>query len=186
MRYDYSYLGVLDGTSGELLWTLNCLSGAMASGVTVRSKKEGHDGMLFFAGGCKKMRDKKIGISEMERSIGNDCPLYRHVVAEDSTVCGKEQEQDRARNKRHGGGGGEDGEMSMEQLQHLWEVGSEEDSFPDPWTETRAFIEEYCALSYDKLTTEVYYLTPNMISSGELIPIYRYEPYVISELKCFL
>ena len=173
MTYDYSYLGIVDGNNGELMWSMNCSMGAMSSAVTVKSSKNGHDGVLVIATGCKNTADilKRSNVYQNE-----ECTLDQHI----ESSCleeGNRQKKDKEDDNNEGDA------VTADELIDLWIVTSDSDTFPDPWTNTRLFIEQYCNLSYDAFTTDVFYLTPKMIASGNIKPIYTYKPYVYS--KCY-
>ena len=197
MTYDYSYMGVVDGENGNLLWSFNCSMGAMASGVTVKNKKKGHDGMLFFANGCEGERHR-MKRDSFEQDI---CP--RMYIEVERTTCEVQK-----RNKRHEEHEEEGAILSdidedtndnsssqiprMPDIDYnqvlnavpkdIWEIHDETDSFPDPWTDSYTFMQDYCEIPVDSMTTRVYYLTPNLITSGHIKPIYEFKPYVYS--KC--
>ena len=196
MTYDYSYMGVVDGENGNLLWSFNCSIGAMASGVTVKNKKKGHDGMLFFANGCEGER-QRMKRDSFEQDI---CP--RMYIEVERATCKAQK-----RNKRHEehekegamySDTDEDTNDSSSQSSRMpdidynqvlnaipkdiWEIRDETDSFPDPWTDSYSFMQDYCEIPVDMMTTRVYYLTPNLITSGNIKPIYEFKPYVCS--KC--
>ena len=197
--YDYSYMGVVDGENGNLLWSFNCSMGAMASGVTVKNKKKGHDGMLFFANGCEGER-QRMKRDSFEQDI---CPRM-HVEVERATC---EAQKRNKRHEEHEEGvppdrdpltvsGDDDNtpiftmpETDFTQYKDdipsdLWEVHDETDSFPDPWTDSYTFMQDYCEIPVDMMTTRVYYLTPNLITSGHIKPIYEFKPYVYSKCVC--
>ena len=174
MMYDYSYMAVIDGSNGELLWSLNCSLGAMGSAITVKSNKPGHDGMLFLASGCKINENSEV-YGRPKRIQRNECKLDKHIEFN----CWEQE----TREKRHEDDDNDDNDsVSADELSDLWETLNEDDTFPDPWTDTQLFIEEYCDVSYNALTTDVFYLTPTMINSGNIKPIYTYKPYVYSKL----
>lgn len=187
MQYDYSYMGILDGKSGSLLWTLNCSFGSMSSPITIKSRKNGHDGMLFIATGCESPTSNHI--KRREKLTGNIVEHSVNLRHHDDDTC----EALTARKERHEtntGGGGSDtaadsadeGLFSSSILSHipanLW---YNDDEFPDPWSETELFIQNYCNIPYNKMITSIYFLTPNMIKSGHVKPIYEHKPYVYSK-----
>ena len=223
MNYDYSYMGVLDGNNGELLWMMNCSMGAMASAVTVKSSRKGHDGMLFFASGCKQEMNRMKKDTKEKRVFQqvdeeNMCP-QAHLGLEQA-ICNI-----RERSRRHGdkdesedenyiqvmvdnygnpidiagGDGPPDYDTDSFQVfrpqdvdfsllkdyipSDLWVALDGMDHFPDPWTDTRTFVQDYCEIPYDTLTSRVYYLTPNMIKLGIIKPLYVHRPFVYSKLN---
>lgn len=56
------------------------------------------------------------------------------------------------------------------------------DPFPDPWTETESFIENYCGHSIEAMSAHVYFLTPDLIEQGEIKPLYTFKPYVTGKI----
>lgn len=54
MDYDYSYLAVLDGNSGNILWNFNCTRPSMSSPLVLQSEGKGQDAMIFLGAGCKR------------------------------------------------------------------------------------------------------------------------------------
>ena len=199
--YDYSYIGVVDGTNGELLWSLNCSMGAMSSAVTVKSKIKGQDGMLFFASGCETKSVITMKKRNTENALnvakGHFCPSD-HWGIEQSMCVATEK-----RDKRHNGDDDDDDESMDSNDSHgpevlrpagidfpkfaddvptnIWESEDETDQFPDPWSDTRSFVQDYCEIPYDTMVNEVYFLTPNMIKSGLIKPIIINSPYVHSK-----
>ena len=217
MMYDYSYMAVIDGSNGELLWSLNCLKGAMSSAITIKSSKRGHDGMLFFGSGCENEFDivKKKAEDETDfRSKHNVC-LTTHWDVEKS-ICMTDE-----RNKRHANeesndesiaivdekgnrvymSGGDTLPVDSGKKQifrppvpdidlsefiipaDIWEVRDETDSFPDPWSNTESFFEDYCKVRYVGMNIEMYFLTPNMIKLEKVAPLIVTRPYVYSEFN---
>ena len=49
--YNYSYVGVVDGRNGELLWVHNSSEVGFMSGTTLRAKEHGQDAVLFMTVG---------------------------------------------------------------------------------------------------------------------------------------
>ena len=64
----------------------------------------------------------------------------------------------------------------------LW-VSMPGDTFPDPWNETEAFIEDYCGYPMDSITAHMYFVTPQLIEKGDIRPLYSFKPYVYSKLQ---
>ena len=208
MNYDYSYMGVLDGNNGELLWTMNCSMGTMASAVTVKSSRKGHDGMLFFASGCEqemnRMRReiKQKGVLHHEFR-GNVC-LEAHLGLEQAECSIQERsrrhEDENGPDQETTGDRPNDGEMGPDHPEvfrlpeidfsviqntmpnDLWEATNKTDKFPNPWTDTQSFIEDYCGIPYERMINRVYFLTPNIIKSGNIKPLFVNKPLVYSEL----
>ena len=204
MNYDYSYMGVIDGSNGELLWSLNCSLGAMSSAITVKSSKKGHDGMLFMASGCEeiskytKKEASNVHVNEkvVQHLEPDICPSAHWGVEQSICMAGR-----RDRNKRHGGDMGEgpppDGyqqaqvmrpiEVEYSEIENeiptdIWSAEDESDSFPDPWRDTQSFLEEYCEIPYNRIVNKIYFITPNIIKSGVVKPIATNYPYVFSKL----
>ena len=175
-------MGVLDGKDGELIWTLNCSMGAMSSPITVKSRIKGHDGMLFLANGCKNPASQ---VKERDTLVAMNKDVCRQGHTDDEYMLCKSNEKE----KRHAESAADDGNEAEEQFSDiansvppdLWEAKSEEDAFPDPWADTRSFIQDYCDVPYDAMINRVYYLTPNMIKSGKIQPLFENRPYVYSE-----
>ena len=220
MMYDYSYMGVLDGTNGELLWSINCSMGAMASPITVKSSKAGHDGMLFLASGCdetahhviKKETEKMEDIEVTDKHDDDASCLAAHWGVE-RTMClaGRRSERhveesdgnyiviDEDGNQNYVAGGDYPPpppvtdsqvyrplEIDLSDIEDyipkdLWVARNETDSFPDPWTDPRSFIQDYCRVPYDRLINKVYFLTPNMVKLGKIKPVVVNYPYVYSK-----
>ena len=197
MFYDYSYMGVLDGESGELIWTLNCSMGVMSSPITVKSRKNGHDGMLFLANGC----ENPSGLVQKRDSnsftkLKNEDKCSEGHTNEEYTAC---QKSDNKKKRHEEIMEGSDNDEVMQNATEgtdsenyfasiiknlppdLWEARNEADGFPDPWTDTRSFIQDYCDIPYDSMVNRVYYLTPNMIKSGLIQPVLENKPYVYSK-----
>ena len=57
----------------------------------------------------------------------------------------------------------------------------DKDRFPDPWTDTETFLEEYCGHFMDSVTTHLYFVTPQLIEKGDIRPLYSFKPYVFSK-----
>ena len=196
MQYDYSYMGIIDGTNGELLWSLNCSIGIMSSGITVKSSKKGHDGILFMASGCEDksvLTKKDVSAKEIFHSFV--CPSAHWGI--EQSVCVARND----RKKRHEDEATEDidptededeGHHGPEILrpvevdvpeaaqEDIWLAKDETDSFPDPWSDTRSFF-DYCEVPYDRITNKVYFLTLGIIKSGNIKPIVTNYPYVYSK-----
>lgn len=209
LNYDYSYLAVIDGSNGQLLWSLNCSMGAMGSAITVKSREKGQDGVIFMASGCDEETaasgKSKRGILKKNKSNNflNDqdtCPMT-HSGTEQSVTC--------ANTKRHKRLSVEDEAAAIQELEEylneydgpqvlrpldidfsdiiddgkvamddIWEGKAVE--YPDPWNNSRAFIQDYCGIPYDRFVSKMYFLTPKMMKSGNVKPILVYSPYVQS------
>ena len=187
MFYDYSYMGVLDGDNGELIWALNCSTGAMSSPITAKSKKKGHDGMLFLANGCENPTSHVS-----ERDSNSVSETNEDIFGQGHTDSEYMSCKSQKKKKRHEESSSIDSEQDSEDdfsdiveslPADLWEARNEDDAFPDPWTDTRSFIQEYCDIPYDSMVNRVYYLTPNMIKAGYTKPIFENRPYVYSKLS---
>ncbi len=210
MNYDYSYVGIVDGDNGELMWSMNCSLGAMGSAITIKSSKKGQDGLLFLASGCEeKSKVKKKEVQDFKvykKRQDNTCPSF-HWGIEQFSICFSEN-----RNKRHGDdnddtmSGGDDTSdqfHSADDFQKpevlrpngidfskymddiptdIWKATDDTDRFPDPWSDTRTFVQDYCNIPYDRLISRLYFITPNMIKLGKIEPIIENKPYVYSEL----
>lgn len=194
MTYHYSNLGVLDGNNGTLLWSMECSQAAMSSAVTIRNKKKGHDGMLFIGIGCQK----KVGRENRHVPVQETCP--RKVLEVERKVCkldnqrvslrheDSESEENTLEDDKNLGSADtiplQEPFMDMDFASYiqsdLWEVKDEADTFPDPWNETEDFIQYYCGYDIDSMTTSVYFLTPELIST-KVLPLYTFRPYVFSE-----
>ena len=180
--YNYSYMVVLDGNNGELLWTMNCSNGAISSAVTVKSSRKGHDGMLFLAGGCeqdtKRIRRETKENGELHQVFEEKYCSHTHPGVE-QRACNVLE-----RSRRHGLEGNDNVQETQETATEdgLWEPTNKTDTFPDPWTDTRSFVQDYCEIPYDSMTNAVYFLTPNMIKAGNIKPVFENKPFVYSEL----
>ena len=93
MHYDYSYLAVADGRTGDILWTFNSSFLAATSPVTILNRKRGYDGMVFLTSG--KTREQEGGEDRMSRR--GTCA--RSFVAADRRTCTAQLEKERS--KRH-------------------------------------------------------------------------------------
>lgn len=217
LNYDYSYLAVIDGSNGDLLWSLNCSMGAMGSAITVKSKEKGHDGILFVASGCE---EKSNSISKRETELKtNDNHKHQLHKSDEDTAClthsGLEQSTCNTvtqRYKRHNGDHEEDIEESEPDPTYhddndnddngyngpqvlrpmdidftdisddiptdIW--GQGDDTYPDPWSDTRAFVRDYCGIPYDRFVSKMYFLTPSMMKINHVKPILVHSPHVQS------
>ena len=220
MNYDYSYMGVIDGSNGELLWSLNCSLGTMSSGITVKSSRKGHDGMLFIASGCEEemvTSKRNQRDSEKEEVEDNSCSTAHWGM--EWTMCMLDDRAQMRQNRDiddddysftttddYGNtiqiAGGDSlttpkqmfrpsevhvtDQLKDEILKTIWEAQDEHDTFPDPWSDTEAFIQDYCDVPYNSFATQLYFLTPNMIKAGKIEPIINYLPYVPSEYYSLL
>lgn len=175
-QYKYTYMGILDGESGSLLWTLNCSFGSMSSPITVKNGENGHDGMVFIATGCE---DYDNLITKRQTSLKEHLVALRHS---DDTCEPVTSGTDRV--ERHEESEDDGGFFSSNILNYipsdLWS-NDVHDEFPDPWSETKSFIQDYCNIPYNKMITRMYYLTPNMIKSGYMKPVYENKPFVYSK-----
>ena len=204
MMYDYSYMAVIDGSNGELLWSLNCSLGAMGSAITVKSNKPGHDGILFLASGCEEkskiMKKNVENLEVFQKQDDNICPSFHWGMEPLSFICLSEN-----RDKRHGDESEKHNEGDSQSSDNfgpqvfrpsgidfselmddiptdLWKATDDTDKFPNPSSDTRSFIQDYCNIPYDRLISRVYFLTPNMIKLGKIEPIIENKPYVYSKL----
>jgi hypothetical protein len=201
MKYDYSYMGVLDGTNGDLLWSFNCSMAVMNSPVTLLSKEKGQDAMIFVGNGCgqdiQSNAHKSTSNSDRQKRNANYCPRERFEI----TTCSAKH-RDSLKNKRHeeeeeemdhfvvyNSGDGE-GDPSSPPLDvtdlsrylppDLWTPMNETDSFPDPWGDKpEDFIEGYCGYNIASLEASVYFITPQMIHN--IKPLHVFGPYIHSK-----
>lgn len=198
MTYDYSYMGILDGNNGELLWSLNCSQGVMSSPVTLQHKNRGQDGMLFIAIGCGRMPQKEI-IEENEnggrRKRSDSCPrtffenygqVYERKEYERKEAVGQEEffpdsQTEGSGNDMHSSIN-PDIDFSQFLPDDLWEIRDNSDSFPDPWKKPEEFIKGYCEYEPDLLEASVYFLTPELTSTSKIDPLFVFKPYVYSKL----
>ena len=95
MHYDYSYLAVADGRTGDLLWTFNSSFLAATSPVTILNRKRGYDGMVFLTSG--KTREQEGGKGRGRKGRRGTCA--RSFVADDRRACAAHLEKERS--KRH-------------------------------------------------------------------------------------
>lgn len=195
MTYDYSYMGVLDGTNGNLLWSLNCTSATMSSPLTLLSKKKGHDAMVFVGIGCesydiekandgsnKHKRDTSKG--KREKSLKCYRRYFETEVAKMCHTVTKREKEDGGGFFPANDGSGElpqnsnFGSTNLEKYlpQDLWESKDSTDMFPDPWEETEDFIQDYCGYNINSLTAGVYFITPNLVR--DVRPLHVFRPYV--------
>ena len=92
MIYDYSYMAVVDGSTGEMMWTFNSSQAVMTSAITILSKKRGQDGMVFIAMGQSRQQAGARRSREVERQSA----CARNLVEEERKTCDA-----RERQKRH-------------------------------------------------------------------------------------
>ncbi len=202
VNYDYSYFGIVDGNNGELMWSLNCSMGAMGSPITIKSSIKGHDGLLFLNSGCDNDELTIVKREQAEyQSLEHDVCLAAHWGIEKS-MCMAEQrrsKRDIGDNVSGGDSSFPDGSNSKQIVRipepeidasefiddipvDIWTVRNETDFFPDPWTDTKSFFEDYCNVPYFEHIVKIYYLTPDMIKLGKVVPLIVNRPYVYSEL----
>ena len=198
-HYNYSFIKILDGTSGkDILWSLNCSGIAMSSPVVLRNKKKGHDGVLFIGVGCEQNKLNTTGFKYNTRSV-DTCP-QRSLKFERKSCSANEDNLA----KRHEGGNDkepDDGYITDdivipvsapeglilsssdidELIPHdLWEAKSNSDKFPDPLRYPDKFMTEYCGLDIESLSANLYFFTPK-VASDVIKPLITFQPYVHSK-----
>ena len=97
MHYSYSYVAVADGRTGDLLWTFNSSQSVMTSPITILSKNQGQDGLLFIASGKSREQAGEMNDQTLEKR-GTSCA--RTYVPEDRKTCAAQLKKD-ARQRRH-------------------------------------------------------------------------------------
>ena len=192
MTYDYSYMGVLDGTNGKLLWSVNCSTAVMSSPVTLLNKKKGHDGVMFLGIGCN-MEDVELDNSnindenqsnkrEKRHLVKNTCPR-KYFEAEMERICHHGEQLIKKRDEEFfsmDGSGHQKTDLNFKYIpKDLWVSSDPTDIFPDPWTETEDFIQDYCGYDLNSLVAGLYFVTANTVKT--LIPLYVFRPYVHSK-----
>ena len=199
MTYDYSYMGILDGNNGDLLWSLNCSQGVMSSPVTLQHKNRGQDGMLFIAIGCGRMLQKETTEDNKngERQKRSDtCPRtffengqvyetkeYKRKEADGQEGFFPDSQTEGSGNNMHSPiNSGPDIDLSQFLPHDLWETRDNSDSFPDPWKKPNEFIEDYCEYEPDLLEASVYFLTPELTTTSRINPLFVFRPYIYSKL----
>lgn len=206
MNYDYSYVAVIDGADGKMLWSMNCSMGSMASPVTIKSKQRGDDGMLFIGNGCTEEHSVIKSKRHFEERSKDGVCLTAHWGAERS-VCLAE-----SRHRRHDISNddwmdvdekenniGDDNplpdidvqivrpiDVNISEIKEyipsdLWEPSDESDLFPDPEVHPKVFIQDYCNIPYDHYVNKVYFITPKLIKLGKIRPLVISRPYIYSK-----
>lgn len=189
--YNLSIVAVIDGTSQDTLWSINCTKGEMTSGITITSNKQGQDGVLFLGVGCHN--HDSSGKEIVSRDV---CP--RRYIDVERAVCQKKDKRDASMRQQKEMAGGDDDSI-IENVQRiedypkydniqandddLWVIQDDSDWFPNPWNETRSFIEDYCQQSYDQLTVQLYFVTSSLAKSYTIEPLFQMTPYVYSESR---
>ena len=88
MTYDYSYMGVANGRTGELLWTLNSSQALMTSPISLLNKEMGRDAMVFVAMGPRSEQAKGNGVKKRGACA-------RDYVDSERRTCVAQSEKDR-------------------------------------------------------------------------------------------
>uniref|UniRef100_A0A1X7TXJ2 FAM234A/B beta-propeller domain-containing protein n=1 Tax=Amphimedon queenslandica TaxID=400682 RepID=A0A1X7TXJ2_AMPQE len=205
MNYEYSYMTVLDGRNGDILWRINCSQAAMSSPVTVHSKTRGDDGFLFLGIGCGKMIDDIINSGERSSHSPNDgrskrsaqCPVKHFERDNDRCVFNPLDVLLHSRQERHGNddgllqGSGDndvrippqenmiDIDFSEYYPDDLWESNGPMDIFPDPDESPESFMKDYCGYDPDLLQANIYFLNRKLIESlTDVIPVMSFDTYI--------
>lgn len=80
MVYDYSYIAVVDGKTGSLLWTFNSSQAVMSSPLVVHSKIRGQDGMLFVALGKSAEQSSREKTEKRSKGdVGDNPKINTHL-----------------------------------------------------------------------------------------------------------
>ena len=183
----------MDGSTRNILWSIDCIKGGMSSGVTIASSTNGEDGVMFLGVGCNKH-----GLHNGELASQDVCP--RRYVDAERAIC---LEQDRRnRNTLATAGLNDQDNINIDGTQNeqiikdypdydnsynlqpndLWVIQDDSDWFPNPWNETRSFIQDYCQMLYDHLTVQLYFVTSSLANSQYPIrPLFEMTPYVHSK-----
>ena len=99
MVYDYSYMAVADGKTGELLWTFNSSQGLMSSTLTLLNRRRGYDGALFVAMG--KSKEQAGAKADHEREKRDVCS-HGYVEEERKTCAAARSEKARQKREEEG------------------------------------------------------------------------------------
>ena len=116
MIYDYSYMAVADGKTGELLWTFNSSQGLMSSTLTLLNKRRGYDGTLFVSmGKSKEQLQTGEMVTDQHHEEKRDV-CAREYVEDERKMCAAARSEKAARQKRQDNGDPSNSELYRQML----------------------------------------------------------------------
>ena len=176
--YNYSYVVIIDGTDGKVLWAMNSSYATMQSAVTLMSVNHSQDAVVFFAYNPIDTKDLN-GATVKRRQMDNASFHNESMPTSGSENTNMSNEDDDGYDVDE-----EDTGEFNQDIKHLgeqfWNLSNA--SFPDPLVDPKGFIES-CKFNPDEIEQQsyLYFITRDTVTGDDIHPIAAAFPGILSK-----